>query len=190
MDGISFKPDIWIAKKRVLEQTGLAVTRRLDGLKLVNQEPEWMVFCKPISGWQSKSLPCVKSEIIRPRYRTGQVVFVREVFATEKAWDSKPMSFFDKASDVPIWYRINDPLVADFVPCGKWRSPLFMPAWAARSFLQVVSVRPELYSYNAMTWEELQLEGGEPAASFLKEYDRKWLFRYEIKLVERPEGLK
>ncbi len=87
----------------------------------------------------------------------GSRLWVRETFATEKCWDNKPMSFFNNASDVPIWFKVCDPLVADFVPRGKWRPSIFMPRWASRINLEVTEVRVQ--RLQEITQEDCLAEG-------------------------------
>ena len=94
---------------------------------------------------------------ITGRYHVGDVAYVKEGFATEKAWDGKPMAFLGNASDVPIWYKFADPLLSDFVPRGRWRSPLFMPKWAARYFVRITDV--DVQRLHEITDEDAIAEG-------------------------------
>ncbi len=91
------------------------------------------------------------------RYHVGETVYIKEAHATEKAWDDKPLSYLASASDVPLWYQINDPLVSDFVPRGKWRNPRTMPAWAARYFIKIKAV--ESQRLQSITEEQAIAEG-------------------------------
>ena len=43
---------------------------------------------------------------------------------------------------------------------GKWHSPLFMPKWASRIWLEIVSIRPE--RVQAITREDARFEGMVP----------------------------
>jgi len=94
---------------------------------------------------------------LKPRYLPGETVYIKEAHATEKAWDDKPLSFLADAGDVPLWYQINDPLVSDFVPRGKWRNPRTMPAWAARYFIKITGV--EACRTKDITPEDCEAEG-------------------------------
>ena len=191
MNGIMFKPDIWIAKKKVLEQLGFAVTRRLGGLKELNQEPDkWELI-----QWKYKMTGKIttgfffrkndgKEIVVHPRYHIGETVYIKEAWATEKQYDNL------KPSEIPntakIFY-VNDG-VGEWpieLIIGRLRSPLFMPAWAARDFIQFTDIRPELFRLAQMIPQELELEGGEPALKYLKEYDGKWLWRDEFRRVEK-----
>lgn len=80
-------------------------------------------------------------EFVSPYGVWGDRLWVREGFATEKKFDDKPMSFFDNASDVPIWYRADDiDYKNDYVPRGKWRPSIFIPRWASRITLEITNI--------------------------------------------------
>lgn len=83
----------------------------------------------------------VPMEFVSPYGVWGDRLWIREGFATEQKFDDKPMSFFDNASDVPIWYKADDiDYKNDYVPRGKWRPSIFIPRWASRINLEVTDV--------------------------------------------------
>lgn len=191
MNGILFKPDIWQAKLAVLERTGEAETRRLDGLKEINKEPgAWRVWDKlpTIDGsicFERAGGDVSDEKFVKPRYHAGQVVYVRESWAGLASNDNVPICDMPHDSGI-IFYKADKPDAREPIR-GKWRSPLFMPAWCARHFVKILDVQPELFKLSNMTAKDIEEEGGEPALEYLGEYDGKWLWVYRLILVPRPE---
>lgn len=80
------------------------------------------------------------------RYHTGETVYVKEMWATEAMFNKMTARGIEKTklATVPLWYRIADYQIDRLDQTqGRWRSPLFMPEWAARTFLKIKDVRPE-----------------------------------------------
>jgi hypothetical protein len=75
-----------------------------------------------------------------PRYLPGETVYVKE------PWGIHP------TIPGPIYYKDIGSSVID-----KWKSPLFMPQWAARTFLKIESVRAE--RLNEITGDDAIAEG-------------------------------
>jgi len=177
MNGILFKPDMHQA---IREGGTKTVTRRLDGLKEINKEPEEWRYVGEDDG-----IPAFQKgryyHHVKPRYHAGEVVYVKEAYAFSFAWEDRGEIYYK--SD---WID-NKPVAMEY-HAGKWRPSLFMPAWAARDFIQITDVRPELFRLENLTTQELELEGGEIALKYLKEYAGKWLWRYEFKRVEKKEA--
>ena len=130
MNGILFKPDVWKAKLRVLEECGEAQTRRIIKIDQFGWIYKGILY--GIAQFDHKATN--ERIIIRPRYQAGEVVYIKEVW-----WTTEPTEGF-------VYFK------ADWdsgLPCemlnenGKWKSPLFMPAWAARYFIQITDVRAE-----------------------------------------------
>jgi hypothetical protein len=124
--------------RRIIKLQPILDIRVPEGSKV--KEGLW-IWPKNINWWVNNSPD--ESGILDycPYGQVGARLWARETFATEKCWDNKPMSFFNNASDVPIWYKVCDPLVSDFVPCGKWRPSIFMPRWASRITLEITDIR-------------------------------------------------
>lgn len=146
---------------------------------------------------------------ITSRYHPGELVNIKEAWATEKQYDHLPPRSIPRTAK--IFY------VADGVgewpldlTIGKLRSPLFMPEKFARSFIRIVSVNPE--RLQNLTKEDCKLEGipgyifakgclssnpPDPRWAFIALWDSinqqpgtKWadnplVFRYEFKLVAK-----
>src|SRR3990167_5158823 len=117
MRGILFKPDMVQA---IMEGRKTVTGRRID-LDPQNWEllpayegtPNVRHFC-------NKATAEVVSE--KPLYSPGETVYVKEAYVTFRN---------------TVLYRTED---AGNI---KWHTPLFMPAWAARTFLVIKSARPE-----------------------------------------------
>jgi len=139
MKGILFKP--WKIKA-IAEDDREWMTRRLDGLKEINQEPDKWVFLSSnkdgefIFGRISPFAVMVKpSEItlVKPRYQVGETVYIKEAW---RFCDDR-----NQISDGRIDYKAN--YAFHNGDKYKWRSPLFMPEWAARYFIKITDIRAE-----------------------------------------------
>ena len=75
----------------------------------------------------------------KPRYKVGEVVYVKEKWCVVKI-DCEIIQDFRWL----VQYDVESlPSRPGFI-MGKWRSPHFMPEWAARDFIKMLSVRQEL----------------------------------------------
>ncbi len=108
------------------------------------------------------------------RYKVGDVVYIKE------GWESDCTCGNPKCNGVIYKLRYAGVIMPD-----KWRSPLFMPAWAARYFIKMLDVRVELFRLASLTPAELDCEGGEPALKMLRKLDGKWVFCYQFKKLEQ-----
>lgn len=141
MKGILFKPAIWEAKKRVLQERGMAVTRQLGHLQKVNAIPDmWKWIGRDQEGrFSFRFEPSGDVFNYFPPYRPGEVVYVKEAWCLLAG---------DNERGDPIFYKANPDeenemeYLRNHGENVQWHSPLFMPAWAARDFLKV-DVRPE-----------------------------------------------
>ncbi len=148
MKGILFRMDVWEAKQKVLEQYGEAQTRRLikpqpsDGLIItdiiLDGFPLWVLANE--DGEQ------LDGKYPQPRYQVGEFVYRKEAWATIKENDNLTPNELSENS--AIFYKFGENRLGDDpdelkMERGKWRSPLFMPEWAARDFLQITAVRAE-----------------------------------------------
>ena len=185
------------AKKRVLEEHGLAVTRRVSGLKEINREPEeWRLadFYQATGGngkwwaWFSKNGDG-KPYTIMPRYQVGETVYIEEKFIY--SFGHHPNIFWIRycadgeeiEQKIPFefpWDKAAKQCYTELDGSPHTTSPLFMPAWAARDFLKITDVRAEKLKL-PLPPEEFVLEGGETALYMLERIDGLWVFRYEFK---------
>lgn len=135
MKGFLFRPDVWKAKLKVLEQYGEAQTRRVSGLKEINKEPDnWRhvrnVVNEQVFIFQQKD---GLQKIIKPRYRVGEVVYIKEAHFIGGVKPNEWVIFKDSKLPIP------KTKVEDY----HWQIPRFMPAWAARYFIQITDVKPQ-----------------------------------------------
>ena len=84
----------------------------------------------------------------KPPYRPGEKCYVREVWGITGRPDPYADTIYgvQYKSDGAVlypYYPIESHFdVADWSDIGKWRSPVTMPQWAARSFVTVLSCEP------------------------------------------------
>lgn len=164
MNGILFKPDI--IKAILRKEKPKTVTRRLSGLKEINQEPDkWHFVTIAV-----RTVPPIKSGdcviehldghqmLVKPRYRVGETVFIREAWATEKKFDCLSPSEIIAGGNVPIWFKLEHNFnISNILKIGRWRSPLHLPEKLARTFLKILKVRAE--RLQRITFKEAVKEG-------------------------------
>jgi len=122
------------------------------------------------------------SLLFHPRYRVGEVVYIKEAWATYRANDDWTIPQIPKTATV--FYKLDDP--DGFSPIGKWRSPLFMPAWAARYFIKITDVRTE--RLEEITEDDAQSEGvTRPPNYSLTPHYQQW-FRVLWDTINKQKG--
>lgn len=128
-------------------------TRRLNGLKAVNKNPDIWMFDgfhaeRKYIHFYDKITKC--HEIIKSPYKAGDVLYVKEVWAKVSDWTTvdesvgQPDGIIYKAD----WGGEEHP---------KWHSPLYMPQAAARYFIEITAV--EVQRLQSMKWEDIEAEG-------------------------------
>lgn len=88
---------------------------------------------------------------IRPPYRPGDILYVRETF------DNKPVSPGGHFRPSGVWYYKADGDIRPEAWRGPWRPSIHMPREAARIFLRVTDVRVE--RLQDITEEQAEKEG-------------------------------
>ncbi len=201
MKGILMKPDMRCATREG-EKT---VTRRLSGLDEINLEPDKYKYLgvNSLSEYLFEYFLGDGTSTIKegkPRYHAGETVFIGEAWATNSLWNDLPPNKIPV--NAPIYFADSG-----FTWVGRARSPLHLRAVHARSFLTIVSARPE--RLQEITEEDAKKEGaslfyreitGEVITrknyrmAFIELWDsinpeypwesNPWLFRYEIKEAE------
>lgn len=153
MEGLLFAPEM----VRAIADGKKTVTRRLTGFQIINQNPDYWDFVYSITGAGAGRRDVFMFEHglihrrIYPRYQVGDVAYVKEPWAVEKIYDKYPPR--NLPSNIEVWF--NDELGGNFL--GRWRSPLFMPAWAARYHIKITDIRVE--RLEEITVEDCQAEG-------------------------------
>ena len=154
MKGILFKPEMI----KAIKEDRKTQTRRLSGLEEINQKPDiivlggWdrgykaFIFYKVLNGLVTKKF------IIKPRYRVGETVYIKEAWATENRYNHL------KPSEIPhtakIFYLSDgyDPFTM-----GKKRSPMFMMEWMARWFIRILDAGTG--RLQEITYDDCKAEG-------------------------------
>jgi len=201
MKGILFKPEIWQAKLRVLEEYGEAVTRRVIKPQLVSHGDGWwshQVGKVTTSFQEGEQTP---EMIALAPYQVGETVYIKEAWATELRYNNL------RPSEIPhsakIFYA-NDG-VGEWpinLAIGMMRSTLHLPEVFARYFIEMKDVRAE--RLQEISEEDAWLEGfplytkaehksdylefarecfGEYWDSLNKDYpweSNPWVFKYEF----------
>jgi len=130
MKGILFTSDMI----RAIREGRKTVTRRLDGLKEINEHPdEWTPVAVIEDSWVIQDWEFWRGNTlvdVKPRYRVGEAVYVKELWAPCDCGHCP--GYIYKADGIP---SLNPPV--------HWHSPLFMPEKAARTFRKIMDVRPE-----------------------------------------------
>lgn len=155
MKGILFKLDMVkaIAEERKTQ------TRRLDHLKEINKEPDrWHKVWNDVNELSRQVFIFQRNDglqkIFQPRYRVGEMVYIKEAWAVNPTYDKlKPSEMPHTAFVTYLNERHNTLLI------GRKRSSMFMPEWAARYFIKITDVRPE--RLNDITEEDAIAEGCE-----------------------------
>jgi len=213
MQGIPFSPDVWKAKLRVLKEKGEAQTRRLSGLKEINQSPNDWELELILENEKFKGIACFLPKgrsnptlvkYVKPPYHIGETYYVKEAWAVEKKYNHlKPSEIPETAT---IYYESDG--VGEWpinLSIGKWRSPMFMSAWAARHFITITGIKAE--RLQSITDREAIAEGidfsctqpdsgcGCNRRAFARLWNslnpqypwslNPWVFAYTLKLVER-----
>lgn len=169
-------------------------TRRLRGLEEINKAPSRWNFMPVIStSWVPDFYDFYRDDDLdlctdlKSYYRPGETVYVKEAWANlgdKPTKNTTPVVFYKACieQDLPFATPEDAEVLRDI----KWSSPMFMPAWAARLFLRILSAEPQRFSLASMTPQDIEAEGGDPALNYLKDYDGKWLWKYCFEKVERP----
>jgi len=174
MKGILIKPEVWKGKQKALDKFGLAVTRRV-----IKPQPELSISDEVYK----ENLRKFKS--LKTPYQVGETVYIKEAFRyIQGGGEVHDFGVWYKLDGEYKWWRDNGGIM-NYPINEKNRSPLFMPAWAARHFIQITDVRAGDFFLPLISPEELELEGGTAALDMLAQISGKWVFRYEFEKVNR-----
>lgn len=132
MKSLLFTQAVWVGKKRVLDETGEAVTRRV-----IKPQPHfehgllrWAKGQYDINLRDNKDL----MKYAAP-YRAGEVVYVKESWHYYGGDE-----YIYQQNKRCVMYKLGHSYEASNLYVSRWRSPLFMPEWAARYFIQITRV--------------------------------------------------
>jgi len=179
MKGILFKPDMI----KAIVEGRKTVTRRVclgqRELSNIHDFPIW-----------------------NARYQAGETVYIKEACCI---W------CYQRDGVKDACYKTDEDgmeLPAPITHCSqpqKWRSPLFMPAWAARYFIQITGVRAERLQEIRITPSECRLEGSywatdpDDEGGFINLWDsinkehpwssNPFVWVYTFRKVDKPVGI-
>jgi hypothetical protein len=176
--GILFKP--WKAKAIGESDTDrLWQTRRVMKLKLG-------IPSLTISDEQFKKNLQIMD--VKGHYQVGEVVYIKEAY---RVLDIDLRDIEKPLQRVKVEYKLDGetrwvmkPKDKPITIPDKWHSPMMMPEWVARTFIQIAGVRAERLRL-PLSPEDLALEGGEEALVILKNCDGLWLWIYEFVRKEK-----
>jgi len=181
------------------------MTRRIEGLKVLNAHPERWRF----TGWVEGKAVFENSTgypvAIKPRYRVGDECWIKEVWATNKQYDNLPPRQIPPCAE--IWFPDELGWEHDKHNRGKVRTSRFMCKWMARRWLRITKVNdPE--RVNAISINDICAEGvcdtRTPQNEIVETYHEKfaqlwdslhkkpderfehgpWAFSYEFEMIE------
>lgn len=108
---------------------------------------------------------------VRVPYLPDETVYIKETWAVDKKYNHLPPSKIPIDGRKPVYYSAVDyGEIINYANIGRWRSPRFMPEWAARSHALIVSVRPE--KLNSMTESDVVKEGVDTLTTFMLLWDQ------------------
>jgi len=99
----------------------------------------------------------------QPRYYAGETVYIKEAFQVcdivydEYAGGSEAGYPLTVVPTVKPAYQVMATYKLDGIDDGPWRSPIFMPAWAARYFIEITEVKAQ--RVQEITEEDAEAEG-------------------------------
>jgi hypothetical protein len=159
MKGLSFSEPMmkaWLSGQK-------SITRRLmnpqptENVGIVDDT--WIEWWKVDRGDGESDTDC---RILKPRYLPGETVYIKETWFQVQNKDFTPGMVIYKSDG---WKPSEKGC-----PVG-WKSPRFMPSWAARSHALIVSVRPE--RVQEITREDAHNEGFWPGQNGLESWNGK-----------------
>lgn len=152
--------------------------------RVMNPQPvqhEYGLWVWKRTAWRNGVQVSDLSPVDKGRYQTGDTVYIKEAWQLIEA-DGEYNDFGVIYSDGDcVWWRDNGNVMLYPID-EKKRSPRFMPAWAARYFIQITNVRAERLQL-ALSQEDFQAEGGEQALEILEKINGLWVFVYTFKKV-------
>jgi hypothetical protein len=158
MKGILFKPDLI----KAIVEGRKTQTRRLAGLNEINESPDsWKYRGSGIAigkhFFEVFEVPETTTchSYLKPRYQVGETVYIKEAWADMVCVASTEKGK-GKGESRPIYKSTADSTELKILE-GHWKSPMFMPVWAARYFIKITDVRVE--RLQEITPEDCRREG-------------------------------
>lgn len=195
MKGILFKPDMI----KAIVEGRKTQTRRV--IKELSPDFDWEAIDAglPLRMFKDGIGGCI---FLQPRYQVSEVVYIKEAWAvksfTPNYEEENQLLIRYKSDYAQRWITVNYETWAKYSQQKYfcWKSPLFMPAWAARYFIRILDVRPE--RLQEISPEGMKAEGlpsGIPSPSFANTWDsinpnypfesNPWVWRYEFEFINK-----
>ena len=116
-------------------------TRRTQGLKIINEEPERYMISKAVDIFNVDDLDALEEFELRAKFKAGDILWVRETFryAHHYGIDYEFVQYKDGSTNTHCEIPDKDQILHD----DKWKPSIFMPKAACRIFLEVTDVRAE-----------------------------------------------
>ena len=143
-------------------------TRRLKGLKLINEAPDFWVSAKHLEGnlWQMTSRNGYP-RIINCPYKVGDQMYCKETWAVDKLWDDYKPSYIAYIDPGATVFYMADGEKPEWA--GRTRSAMFMTKRFARTWRELTDVRCErLWD---MTDDGAKAEGFASVEAFKNKWD-------------------
>ena len=189
---------------RAISEKRKTQTRRTQGLKLINEDPELWVFDRRIGNQfifknkYNKNNQC----FLIPKFLEGDILWVRETFryAHHYGIDYEFVQYKDGSTNTHCEIPDKDQILHD----DKWKPSIFMPKAACRIFLEVINVKAERLI--DISWLDAVSEGcsgyrptqDEPTHQFKRLWEfingkeswkeNPWVWVYDFKRVEKPQN--
>ena len=193
MKGMLFKPNIWKAKLKVLQEYRETETRRAGkALGEINQEPDsyYNPFPSYDGTWGFHYKDYMdKIVYAKPPYHEGEVVYVKEAWAeyinTSEHLASGVISLEEAKADIIYKAGMSQQEWEEIIKenGNPWviKSTIMMPEWVARCFLRIFPVRVERLQL-PLTEKSFILEGGNAAIPQLEKINNLWVWVYRLEL--------
>jgi len=154
-------------------------TRRVEAsLREINKDPDaWEIskydgeYTRACNGgFQFMHVPLIPNQLnlraVKPRYSLNETVYLKEAWACPLLFDEMTGQKIEKTgiATIGIWYKYDDTQLDNPTAGsrGRWRSPLYMPEWAARYFTLITGV--DIQRLNDITEDDAIAEGIPPFA--------------------------
>ena len=125
-------------------------TRRIpDSFKDINDKPDDWIWVGWNMGWKKDRWCAFENKFTGSLYHVkipwavGDELYIKEPWAVEKRLDEFTPAMLNDFAYLHLFYKEhNKPNPLNKI-CGRWRSPRFMPKWAARNWLRITAVKVE-----------------------------------------------
>jgi len=142
MKGILFKPDLIKA---------IAENRKTQTRRVIKPQPEHVLIQNAAGDWRYMDREGIapNSPTWKPPYKVGETVYIKESFQVcdmvydeyAGGWEAGyPLTVVPTVKPA---YQVMATYKLDGIDDGPWRSPILMPAWAARYFIVITEVKAQ-----------------------------------------------